>query len=927
MKQSTGTFFDGLPDSGNRIHLRGSSEKPYFLLNFDSGGAFITLVNREGKEIHPDERYHHGTTREIIKAIFNIQEKNSFNINWERPEGKVYLSDNPVLLNLLEKNDCVVDHEFHPVTFASSPAKLCLVLTEEKKLARGKFVLKTRNGSFDHLAFMDESHVFSGKTVHKVSPLGPGFRDMGLFETAVGVDQLEPYLSLLFSRHNGISVDFRGYRQVSGNLKETQTTLFFENVDKTGTLFLRIGASCSHMHSDFLERFRVEKIASVEHEARSITVSELKYQDITPCINEVRRLLKKHAASMANTDFHIEDNLAVIPAPLARELIKKELGRLISKYEIKGAEHLISYNVRSKSPALSLGLSSGIDFLRGDATLDFDDQSVSLVSALAQYERKNYITLKDGTTAFVDKSYMEKLSRLFRKEKDKVAVSFFDLPLVEELIREKTDQPSSRFKREREIFLGFGKIRSAKPRLPKLSAELRDYQKQGFKWAKYLRKHGFGGCLADDMGLGKTLQAIALLASDYPGEKKTSLVIMPRSLLFNWEEELGKFAPGLTFYRWYHRNRDMGEALKSNLILTTYAMIRGEIQKFRKERFHYIILDESQHIKNIDSKISRAVMLLDGNHRLALSGTPVENNLSEVYALFRFLNPAMFGTPSEFMKHYLVPIMKKKAREPLVELKKKIYPFILRRLKSDVLNDLPDKTEKVLFVEMSEAHKKYYEERRKAARMMIGKIIEENGIAKSRFSILQALGELRRIASLPETETEGAVESPKREMLRELLKELVESGHKVLVFANFLDALEGIAEDLAGAGIPFLRMTGATRNRKELVDKFQTNGKYKVFLMTLKTGGVGLNLTAADYVFIYDPWWNSAAENQAVDRSHRIGQVNKVFSYKLITRGTIEEKILELQQRKTELLGNLIESDTASIKSMDESDVDFILGE
>lgn len=927
MKNAVNDIFEQLKESSPPVHFREGERELYFQLQFDSAGAFITPVNRAGAEICPDQRLYNGPTRDLLKAVSSIKVKNSFNINWETPADRVYLSDSPALANLLEGCKNLVDKDFNTIEFSSAPAELSLVITEEKKLARGKFALKTTNGICENISVIDETHIFSKKKIHKIPSLGPGFRKMGLFETVVGIDKLDKYLSLLFSNHSRLSVDYRGYRQVYGNLKETGTAIFFETVDKKGTLYLRVGASLPHMDSDFLEQYRIERIVSISDADRSITIRELSYGDISSCIAEVRRLLKKQGAKTGNTDFYVENNLFIIPAALAKKLIREELGHLISKYVIMGAEKLQSYKVISKRPALSLNLSSGIDFLRGDATLNFGDQSLSLLEALAQYDRKNYISLKDGTTAVVDREYMGKLARLFKKEKKKVAVSFFDLPLVEELIEERKAESEKSFQHSREIFMGFGRIRSTKPRLPILSAEMRDYQKQGFKWAKYLQKHGFGGCLADDMGLGKTLQAIALMASVYPKEKKSSLVIMPRSLLFNWEEELKKFAPNLSFYRWYQQNRDMEKASKSNLILTTYAMVRNHIQVFREMRFHYVVIDESQHIKNIDSKISRAVMLLDAEHRLALSGTPVENNLAEVYALFRFLNPAMFGTPSEFMKNYMTPIMKEDDRQPLMELRKKIYPFILRRLKADVPKDLPDKTEKILRVEMSEAQKNYYEERRRAAREMVGRSIKESGIAKSQFSILQALGELRRIASVPEIPSDGAIVSPKREILIQHLRDLAESGHKVLVFANFLDALSNIGEDLDSAGIAYLKMTGATRERKLLVEKFQTDDKIKVFLMTLKTGGVGLNLTSADYVFIYDPWWNSAAENQAVDRSHRMGQKNKVFSYKLITRGTIEEKILELQERKKELFESLIESDNASIKSMNEADVAFVFGE
>ncbi|MFN8576796.1 MAG: DEAD/DEAH box helicase [Candidatus Sericytochromatia bacterium] len=456
---------------------------------------------------------------------------------------------------------------------------------------------------------------------------------------------------------------------------------------------------------------------------------------------------------------------------------------------------------------------------------------------------------------------------------------------------------------------------------------MRTYQEQGFKWLEYLYKNSLGGCLADDMGLGKTLQTITLLSSIYPNEKKSSLIIMPKSLLFNWENELKKFNPKISYYIYYADNKDLKKAQKNNLILTTYTMMRSDIKEFKELNFHYIILDESQNIKNAETQTAKAVMLLNGKHRLALSGTPIENNLGELYSLFRFLNPAMFGSMDDFNDDYLVPIQKENNKDVIHDLKRKIYPFILRRLKKDVLKELPDKVEQTLYVDMTKEQKKLYEERRSFFYNTLRQQINTNGINKSQFFIFQALTELRQIASIPESQSDNKITSPKRELLIENILEVVANGHKVLVFVNYLDAIDLIGEDLEKNGIEFLSMSGQTKDRQALVDKFQNQDKYKVFIMTLKTGGLGLNLTAADFVFIFDPWWNKSAENQAIDRAHRMGQDKTVFSYKIITKRTIEEKILSLQEKKMALFENLISSDNSSIKSFTEEDIEFILGE
>ncbi|MGK0366814.1 MAG: SNF2 family DNA or RNA helicase, partial [Saprospiraceae bacterium] len=323
---------------------------------------------------------------------------------------------------------------------------------------------------------------------------------------------------------------------------------------------------------------------------------------------------------------------------------------------------------------------------------------------------------------------------------------------------------------------------------------------------------------------------------------------------------------------------------------------------------------------------TKAAMLLSGTHRLALSGTPIENNLGELYSLFRFLNPSMFGTAKNFNENYVNPIQKNNDKDAATQLRKKIFPFILRRMKKDVLSDLPDKIEQTLYIEMSPPQRKLYEERRIFYKSAIDNSIATRGLQQSRFFIFQAMNELRQIASTPEQFSDGKIISPKRELLEEQLADVLANNHKALIFVNFLAAIELISEQLEAMGIDYVSMTGATRNRQNLVQKFQTDPNCRVFLMTLKTGGTGLNLTAADTIFIFDPWWNAAAESQAIDRAHRMGQKNKVLAYKLITQDTIEEKIIELQEKKKELFDNVISADGASLKAMSEDDIDFVLG-
>lgn len=898
----------------------------YFQLNFDDYGAYLCVVDQNKKEVYAGYEYYSGSTRTVLKSLETLRDRVSFRIDWEMSNERIYIGDNDFLIEQLKGCDNFVDPDMQAIEFADIQGKVFLRLDEEKKnRLTGRVIFSVEGEEKEKPFFLNESYVLADRTLYPIVPLGPHFKHLLLFETLVPEFALEKYLTLVFSYFPNLSVRYADYRNTKGTPKQTLSTLIFEKVDANNTLYLRVSHSMQGLDPDFLESYELTRIASLNELEKKIVVSEILYTDINETFLEVNRLLKKHKRHLKEErGYVVDDNLFIIEEALAREFIYQELPHLITRYAFLGAEKLKAYKVRAVTPKLNLSLSHGIDFLEGNASLEIEGQVLNLFEALNQYKRNSYISLSDGTHAIIDKNYIDRLKRLFKKQKEKVRVSFFDLPIVEELIDEKIAQET--FAASREIFLGFNKLNQMEITYPQLNAELRGYQKQGYKWIHYLHSHKLAGCLADDMGLGKTIQAIAILSSVYPEQRLPSLVVMPKSLLFNWESEIRKFKPELSCCIYHGPGRDMQEALTKNLVLTTYATVRVDIAKFKEEQFYYIILDESQNIKNPNSQMSKAVMLLKSQHRLALSGTPVENNLGELYSLFRFLNPSMFGSIEEFNKYYAVPIQKDEDKWTLHELKKKIYPFILRRLKKDVLKDLPDKVEQILYVDMTDEQQVFYEQRRQYYYETIQGQIAEKGIKKSQFFIIQALSELRQIASIPEFRSEGQIVSPKREVLMERITDLVANNHKVLVFANFLNAIDNIAEDLESLSIDYLVMTGATRERKALVDKFQNDDTYKVFLLTLKTGGLGLNLTAADYIFIYDPWWNKAAENQAIDRTHRIGQEKTVFSYKIITRGTLEEKMLELQKIKSELFESLITHDGASIKALDENDVEFILG-
>ena len=458
---------------------------------------------------------------------------------------------------------------------------------------------------------------------------------------------------------------------------------------------------------------------------------------------------------------------------------------------------------------------------------------------------------------------------------------------------------------------------------------LRPYQKAGYNWLRFLNEFHLGGCLADDMGLGKTVQALAMLQSEKEkGKSGTSLLIMPTSLIYNWEMEAAKFTPDLKIltYTGTLRNKDIGQFGKYDLVLTSYGITRLDIDLLQKFIFNYIILDESQVVKNPSSNIAKAVMELKSKFKLTLTGTPLENTTMDLWSQMTFINPGLLGGQTFFKNEYQLPIEKKHDELKTKKLNAIIRPFILRRLKSQVATDLPEKVENIYYTNMTVEQEKKYEEAKSFYRHKILDQIDKDGINNTRMMILEGLTKLRQLSNHPkmiDPRYEG--DSGKLEDVSHMLENALLEGHKVLVFSQFVKHLDIVKEMLKGRKIPFAYIDGSSMDRKEQVEKFNKDPYLKVFLISIKAGGLGLNLTEADYVFILDPWWNPAVEAQATDRAHRIGQKKKVFSYKFITRNTVEEKILTLQKHKLKLSENLIQNEENVIKSLSREDIELLL--
>jgi len=443
-------------------------------------------------------------------------------------------------------------------------------------------------------------------------------------------------------------------------------------------------------------------------------------------------------------------------------------------------------------------------------------------------------------------------------------------------------------------------------------ATLRTYQQEGLNWLQFLRGNSFGGILADDMGLGKTVQTLAHLWIEKAGGRmdRPSLVVAPTSLMTNWSREAAKFAPGLKVLTLHGPNRhDHFAGIDgADLVLTTYPLLVRDIDLLCNQPFHYLILDEAQIIKNPKSKANRAVRELQSRHRLALTGTPMENHLGELWAIFHFLMPGLLGSEPAFRRRFRIPIERDRDRKRQESLGKRVAPFLLRRTKRAVASDLPPKSEMVRSVILEGEQRRLYESIRAAMRERVRNEMKAKGVAGSQMVILDALMKLRQVCCdprlLPDDGRPRIEESAKFEMLMEMVPEMIAEGSRILLFSQFTSMLALIEAELKRRRIRHVKLTGQTRDRAEVIEQFQ-NGDVPVFLISLKAGGVGLNLTAADTVIHYDPWWNPAAEDQATDRAYRIGQEKPVFVYRLLTEGTVEQRIHAMQQRKRELAENL----------------------
>jgi superfamily II DNA or RNA helicase len=624
----------------------------------------------------------------------------------------------------------------------------------------------------------------------------------------------------------------------------------------------------------------------------------------------------------------------------------REYGRLESEWEVHLEERLErskNKNLERIEPKLQI-TPSGVQWF--DFSLDFSSASGERFSP-AEVQRlllsgQSHTRLRNGKIALIDTGAVEELQQVLvdcapRQDGQSYRVSNAQAAYLAETLRE---QPGIQVHAppvwQQRVARQKGELKLECPPLDELDEILRPYQKEGVAWMRFLRENFFSGILADEMGLGKTLQALAFLRwvrEQTPAEaRRPFLVVCPTSLVFNWAAETKKFTPGLKVLAMSgsQRQRLFEHIPQHDLVVTSYALIRRDLDRYRGYEFDTVVLDEAQHIKNRQTQNAQAVKSVRAPHRLVLTGTPMENSVLDLWSIFDFLMPGYLGAAKDFRERYEIPIARDRDRDAQARLARRVRPFLLRRLKREVAAELPEKIEQVAYCEMTRDQAALYGEVLDASRREVLAAVDGQGLAKSRMVILTALLRLRqiccdlRLLRMDNVPAENA--SAKLDLFGELLQEVIDGGHRVLVFSQFVEMLRLIRERLDAEEIPFCYLDGSTSNRGAVVEQFQSSQSIPVFLISLKAGGVGLNLTAADTVIHFDPWWNPAVEQQATDRAHRIGQVNVVTSYKLITRGTIEEKILQLQNRKRALLEGMLGDEEALAQSLSWEEIQELLG-
>ena len=616
----------------------------------------------------------------------------------------------------------------------------------------------------------------------------------------------------------------------------------------------------------------------------------------------------------------------------AWELAPTKLPRVVRALAELGWHVVAEEKVFRQPGQAGVSVASGVDWFELHGAVVYGDTTAPLPKLLAALKRgETMVTLDDGSYGLLPEEWLRRfghVAAMGEVEGDHIRFRPNQAGVLDALL---ATQPcvdcDEAFRHVRTELARFQSVSPAE-QPDGFNGRLREYQREGLGWMHFLRQFRFGGCLADDMGVGKTAQVLALLETRRElrvrGEiNAPSLAVVPKSLIFNWKQEIQRFTPKLRVLDYTGNTRTRDDLSSCDLVLTTYGTLRRDALHFKDQVFDYVILDEAQAVKNAKTESAKAVRLLRGNHRLALSGTPIENHLGELWSLLEFLNPGMLGAFPQLNGGE----MRNPSEDARRLLSHALRPFLLRRTKEQVATELPHKTEQTIYCEMEPRQRALYNGLRDHYRDSLLRKIGVDGIAKSKIQVLEALLRLRQAACHPGLIDRKLVtgSGAKLDVLLEQLRAVLDEGHKALVFSQFTSLLAILRASLQSADMEYEYLDGKTADRQACVERFQNDPKCRLFLISLKAGGLGLNLTAADYVFILDPWWNPAVEAQAVDRAHRIGQARQVFAYRLIARDTVEEKVLQLQETKRNLADAIIGEENSLIRDLRPEDLELLL--
>jgi len=611
--------------------------------------------------------------------------------------------------------------------------------------------------------------------------------------------------------------------------------------------------------------------------------------------------------------------------------------------EVFGEESLFNFKLIKNKPKMSMNVSSKSDWFNIDGNVAFGEEKVDIKKVMeAIFKNKRFVSLSGDKKAVIPKEWINSIklySGFFNLDGEEMKLSKYHASVLENISEMSFN--TSMDESVKKVISKFKKLNKITPvKLSKnVNVKLRDYQKAGYDWLCFLRESGFNGILADDMGLGKTVQTLSLLQK-IKDEKnaKPFLVVVPTSLVFNWKDEIKKFTPGMSFYLHHGPNRLKGITKKSkekfyktlkdtDIVITTYGTLRNDLEIFKAQEFEYIVLDEAHVIKNPLSISAKTVYDLNGKNKLIISGTPIQNNLTEIWSLFNFLNPGYLGNYDFFRENFVMPVERNQDKKASESLRALINPFLLRRNKDVIAGELPEKTETTIHSSMSTKEREIYNNWKEFYKNEIKTTIREKGVGKSKMKILEGLTKLRQVCLHPKmVDSKYVGGSAKFNLLMMEIEKVIAEGHKVLVFSSFVKMLTIVKEEFESRGLKYSYLDGKTKDREKVVAGFQDSKDPQSFLISIKAGGLGLNLTGADYVFIIDPWWNPAVEMQAMDRAHRLGQKEKVFVYKMIAKDTIEEKILDLQKSKKKLVKDLIIEEKSLMKDINIKDIESLFG-